>query len=87
MHACISQDKSVRLSVRLSVCLSKCIICDKKKESFTHNFLPCERTLILVFQHTEWLVADERLYMKCQSDPIHARMLSFNRYFLVAPHL
>jgi len=57
MQAWYSHENSVRLSV-------KRVLCDKTKRSSAQIFRPHEGTFILVFQHEEWLVEDDHLYLK-----------------------
>jgi len=36
----------------------------KTKETSAHIFIPHERMIVLVFQHEEWLVGGDHLYLK-----------------------
>jgi len=49
------------MSVRLSV---ERVNCDKTKESCADILTPLERSFILVFGQSEWLVGDNPFYLK-----------------------
>jgi len=58
-------ENSVRLSVRLYSCLSvKRVYCDKTEENSVQIFIPCERSVSLVFREEKWLVGDDPFYPK-----------------------
>ena len=60
-----SDENSVCLSVRPSVRLSVTrVIPDKMEERPVQNFIPNERTFILVFWEEEWLVGGDPFYVK-----------------------
>ena len=44
--------------------IAKRVHFDKTKETSAHIFIRYERTVILVFQHEEWLVRDDPLHLK-----------------------
>jgi len=57
-----SHEQNVYLSVRLSVCQTHELW--QNERNFCPQFIKYERTIILVFQHEDWLVGDDAFYLK-----------------------
>ena len=72
-----SDENSVYLSVRP---FDKRVHCDKTEEKSVENFIPCERSLSLVFWKEEWLAgATPYTWNFGSTGPVEAKSPIFNR--------